>query len=430
MTSLSHPDSDHAAQAAVEWAARTAYGRLVAYLSSRWLDVAAVEDALSEAFVAALRTWPKSGVPRKPEAWLATAARRRLIDGARQRAVRAAHATDLETLLAPSDPTAMPKSFPDERLALLFVCAHPAIDPGVRTPLMLQTVLGLDAVRIARAFLLPAPTMGQRLVRAKTKIREARIRFSLPETHELPGRLESVLEAIYAAYGTGWDESESSQPQEGGLVQESVWLARALHELLPAEPETAGLLALLLYCDARQPGRHDAHGRFIPLDDQDPRTWKRLQIDEAEGILAEAARRQRPGRFQWLAALQSVHSQRAYGRPVDWDAIVALYEALNAHSPTIGTQVGYVAARERRHGPRQAWECLEQLPADATTSYQPYWVVRAHLLDQLGRPAEGAVARSRALALTSNLSTRAFLTGSSGSDLTPAPRAKDASSRP
>lgn len=253
-------------QQAIERAARDSYGRLTAYLAARSRDLAAVEDALADAFASALRSWPVDGVPDKPEAWLLTVARRRLIDHSRHARV---HDESVPTLVAATeeaqDLSRMRTGFPDERLKLLFVCAHPAIDPGIRTPLMLQTVLGMDAGRIASAFLVKPSAMGQRLVRAKTKIRDAGIAFQVPNPEELPSRLDAVLEAVYAAYGSGWDDVAGADPRRSGLTAEAIGLGRLLTELCPGEPEALGLLALMLHCEARRDARRGPTGAYIPL---------------------------------------------------------------------------------------------------------------------------------------------------------------------
>ena len=223
------------ARETAEAVARAAYGRLVAYLSARSRDVAAAEDALAEAFAAALRVWPQSGVPDRPEAWLFTAARRQLIQAGRHRAVQTA-AEPVLMLLAEERHEREPDSLPDRRLELMFACAHPAIDPAARAPLMLQAVLGLDAAHIASAFLVAPATMGQRLVRAKARIRDAGIAFVVPETNELPERLDAVLEAIYAAYGSGWEDAAGTDARRKGLTAEAIWLARLLATLLPPSP--------------------------------------------------------------------------------------------------------------------------------------------------------------------------------------------------
>jgi len=269
------------ARQAAEAAARVSYGRLLAYLSARSRDVAAAEDALGDALRAALETWPLDGVPEKPDAWLITAARRRLIDNIRREQLRSSAKETLRLITDEIAPDTV--VFPDERLKLLFVCAHPAIDPAARTPLMLQTVLGLDAARIASAFLVAPAAMSQRLVRAKAKIRDADITFEVPEIGELAGRLEAVLEAIYAVYGAGWEYIAGVDPRRGELVEEAFWLARLVVELLPHEPEAMGLLALLLYCEARRAARRSKDGSFVPLSEQDAGRWCR-PIDRSRAI--------------------------------------------------------------------------------------------------------------------------------------------------
>ena len=235
----------------VERVARESYGRLVAYLSSHTRDVASAEDALSNALVAALTAWPRDGVPQNPEAWLLTTARHSLID--RMRRQQVALASEPTLLLLRNEPKEAPLSaeFPDERLKLLFVCTHPAIDPTMHTPLMLQTVLGLDAVRIAHAFLVSPTTMGQRLVRAKTKIRDGGIQFEVPLLRELPQRLDAVLQAIYAAFGIAWDDLAGVDQCGRDLAEEAIWLARVLLELMPKEAEVRGLLAPMRHCEGQ-----------------------------------------------------------------------------------------------------------------------------------------------------------------------------------
>ena len=395
-----------AAHHAVEQAARTSYGRLVAWLAARWRDVAAAEDALSDAFAAALRTWPQTGVPEKPEAWLLAAAHRRLIDLARHHRVRADTAADLAAAFE-NTPASMP--FPDERLPLLFVCAHPAIAEETRAPLMLQTVLGLDAARIAAAWLVAPSAMSQRLVRAKNKIRDAGIRFQLPESSELPERLDSVLEAIYAAYGTGWEDLIGADARNRDITREALWLARALAELLPGEPEALGLLSLLLHCEARRPSRRDSDGRYVPLSAQKPAAWVHPLINEAEATLSAAARLQRPARFQWLAAIQSAHARRARDGRTDWAAILTLYNALMNDAPTTGAAVARAAALGEVHGARHALDALSEIPADSVQRYQPYWALRADLLARLDRPDEAAFAYQQSIDLCTDPAVSAFL---------------------
>jgi predicted RNA polymerase sigma factor len=389
-------------------AARDSYGRLVAYLARRWRDVAAAEDALGDAFVAALESWPRAGVPDKPEAWLLAVARRRLVDVARHASVegRAVHNLGPELDQVELDPV-----FPDERLKLLFVCAHPAIDERARTPLMLQTVLGLDAARIASAFLVAPATMAQRLVRAKARIRDARIGFEVPEPTELSERLGAVLEAIYAGYGTGWDDVTGADGRGHALAGEAIWLGRLVTRLLPHEPEAHGLLALMLHCEARRTARRDANGAYVPLDRQDIRLWSRPMIEEAEATLATAARPGQPGRFQLEAAIQSVHAARAVTGRTDWPAIALLYAGLLACAPTIGARVGHAAALAEAESAQAGMDALVAIPAGAVATYQPYWALRAHLLGRLGRRDEAREAYDRAIGLSDNAAVREFLAG-------------------
>jgi predicted RNA polymerase sigma factor len=400
------------ARGAVEAVARSSYGRLLAYLSSATRDVAGAEDALGDALVSALASWPIDGVPRQPEAWLLTAARRRLIDQARRRRVRDEHQESLRRLadsVATVATAASDDAFPDRRAELLFVCAHPAIDPALHTPLMLQTVLGLDAARIAQAFLVPPATMGQRLVRAKRKIRAAAISFEVPPEHELPRRLGAVLEAIYAAYGLGREEVAGVEPRGEGLAAEAIWLARVVRQRMPDEPEVRGLLALMLFCDARRAARRAPDGGYVPLSEQDPAAWSIDAIREAEEELAAAARFGRPGRFQIEAAIQSVHAERAQTGRTDWAAIALFYEHLVALAPTIGARVAQAAALAEARSPLEGLARLDAIDHTSTATYQPYWAVRAHLLRSLGRPAEAAEAYDRAIGLAVDPGTRRFL---------------------
>ncbi len=400
-------DPQAAAQRSAERAARDSFGRLVAYLAWRWRDIAAAEDALAEAFRTALETWPARGVPDNPDAWLLTAARRNLLHAARHARVRDDPAVQI--LLAEDRVEDAPPLIPDERLRLLFICAHPAIDAAARTPLMLQTVLGLDAARIASAFLVSPATMGQRLVRAKAKIRDAGIAFEAPERAELPERLDAVLEAIYAAYGSGWEDVAGADPRRRGLAEEAIWLARVAVGLLPDEPEARGLLALMLHCEARRDARRTADGRFVPLSAQSVGLWSAPMIEEAEHELALAARAGQLGHFQLEAAIQSAHAQRVRTGETPWEGIALLYEALAALSPTTGVLVGRAAAVAEVRGARAGLTLLNALLPDTVRNYQPHWVLQAHLLKRLGRHDEAAAATARAIGLTEDPVVRAFL---------------------
>ena len=402
-------------QRAVESIARESYGRLVAYLSSRTRDPAAAEDALGDALLAALATWPRDGIPKNPQGWLLTAARNRLTDNARKSLVRAQSAPTIQIILEEADGCEDRNVLPDQRLNLMLVCAHPAIDPDMHTPLMLQAVLGLDAAAIGRAFLVSPQAMSQRLVRAKTKIRQARIAFEIPDASVLQQRLSAVLNAIYAAYGDGWEDAAGADAYRVGLADEAVWLARVLRELLPEEPEVRGLLALMLHCEARRPARRDAAGRYAPLADQDCRQWRSSLIAEAERELAAAAPRSpgspvsRVGRFQLEAAIQSVHAERAHSGRTDWAAIAVFYDRLALLTGAVGAEVGRAAAHAEVGGATAGLSMLDRIDPACASSYQPYWAVRAHLLGRSGQQAAAAAAYDRAIELTTDEAVRGFL---------------------
>ena len=393
----------------IERVARESYGRLVAYLSVHTHDLASAEDALSEALVAALKTWPADGVPQNPEAWLLTAARHSLIDVIRHHQVVLASEPTLQFLKESSTEAAVSTAFQDERLKLLFVCAHPAIDPAMHTPLMLQTVLGLDAARIAQAFLIAPKTMGQRLFRAKTKIRSGGIQFEIPQERDLPKRVEAVLEAIYAAFGIGWDDMVGADQRGRDLAEEAIWLARVLLQLMPGEPEIQGLLALMLHCEARRAARRDPDGRYVPLSEQDPKLWSSSFMEEAERHITEASKYGRPGRFQLEAAIQSVHAERARSGRTEWAAIAQFYEQLNRISPTVGRLTGYAAALAEANRAEVGLAVLDTIDPDEVPVYQPYWAVRAHLLRLLGKVSAAQQAYDRAIGLAEDPAVREFL---------------------
>jgi predicted RNA polymerase sigma factor len=409
MNKGSQEDIQSAVGRTIERVARESYGRLVAYLSVHTHDLASAEDALSEALVSALKAWPRDGLPQNPEAWLLTTARHSLIDVIRHQRVVLASEPTLALLKENSPEANLFTEFPDERLKLLFVCAHPAIDPAMHTPLMLQMVLGLDAGRIAHAFLVPPKTMGQRLFRAKTKIRDGGIQFEIPQERDLPERLDAVLEAIYAAFGISWDDMFGIDPRGRDLAEEAIWLARVLLRLMPSEAEVQGLLALMLHSEARRSARRALDGRYVPLSEQDPKQWSLPLIEEAERHLAEGFKRGRAGRFQLEAAIQSVHAERAHTGRTDWAAIALFYEQLVRISPALGTQVGYAAAVAEAEAPEAGLAVLDPIAPDAVSHYQPYWAVRAHLLQRLGKKREAADAYDRAIGLSEDPAVREFL---------------------
>ena len=395
------------ARRVAETAARASYGRLLSVLAARSRDIAASEDALSDAFVAALRHWPEAGVPDNPDAWLLTAARNNLKNAARHQSVVDASAMDLALLYDDAAPSS--HDVPDDRLKLLFVCAHPAIDDGVRTPLMLQTVLGLDAVQIGAAFLVAPATMGQRLVRAKAKIKDAGLRFELPTADDMPERLHDVLNAIYAAYGTSWDAVAGADTGVRGLAEEALFLSRLLVALLPGEPEARGLLSLMLFCESRRAARRTPDGSFVPLKRQDARLWSREMIVEAENELTTASRAGVFGRYQCEAAIQSVHAQRPITGRTHHGALATLYGLLATHCPSVGVLVAQAAAMVEAGEHGQALGVLKRLLDADVRSYQPYWVTLANARAALGDKPAAKQALQTAIGLTEDPAIRTFL---------------------
>jgi RNA polymerase sigma factor (sigma-70 family) len=402
--------SESATHDAIDAIARDSYGRLVAYIASRTGDIANAQDALSEALVAALENWPTNGLPDKPEAWLLHVARNRLIDASRREKTRRDAEPALQQLAEETEPkTKDHDSFPDERLKLLFVCAHPAIDPAARTPLMLQAVLGIDAARIASAFLVSPAAMSQRLVRAKNKIRDAGIPFRIPEPPEWDERVSFVLDAIYAAYTTGWESLMEAASTHHALAAEAIMLGRMLTQLMPQEPEALGLLALVLHCEARREARYTSDGKFVPLDQQDTILWSQSMIDEAEKHLRSAAAFEHMGRYQLEAAIQSIHANRAKTGHIDWKEIALLYEGLVRIAPGIGSLVGRAVAIAQAGEPAAGFAALEQISADQTANYQPYWAAHGHLLQLLNRKDNAREAFNRAASLTDDPALREYL---------------------
>ncbi|NDV00818.1 RNA polymerase sigma factor [Pseudoroseicyclus tamaricis] len=398
------PDSSDTARIAEE-AARASYGKLLAILAHRSRDIAAAEDALSEPLVSALSAGPRRGVPANPEAWLLTAARNRLKNAARAGHVRRSAEPEIALRALPDDSG---DDLPDPRLRLLFVCAHPAIAPAARTPLMLQAVLGIDAARIAQAFLVEPAAMSQRLVRAKARIRDAGLRFELPEPADLEERLGAVLDAVYAAFGRGWDDLERPEAPES-LTNEAIWLARLIVALMPQEPEPKGLLALMIYCSSRRAARRDKAGAFVPLDRQDTRLWDRSMIMEAEGLLIRAAQTARFGRFQCEAAIQSVHVQRPMTGRLNLDALATLYDLLVGHTDGIGARIDQAVVMAERGDAARALTGLDALAADRVARHQPFFVARARVATLAGQAEEADASLGMALSLTTDPAVEAHL---------------------
>ena len=402
-------------------AARDSYGRLLALLAASTSDLAAAEDALADAFERALRTWPSQGVPGSPSAWLLTVARNRLRDewkSARaQRAAPLDAARDTLAHIAEADVD----SIPDRRLELMLVCAHPAIDRAVRTPLMLNTVLGFTAEQVGRAFSVLPSTMATRLVRAKKRIKAAGVPFRIPDRADLPARMASVLEAVYGAYVIDW----ATGPQARRLPSEALHLAEVLATLLPGDPEVRGLAALIELSAARAPARIDTGGRFVPLADQDPSLWDPHLISRAHEHLRAAHARGHLGRFQLEAAIQAVHCARngarnhgdtsdgARGRDdtTDWPALLTLHRILHAVAPSLGSGVALAAVTAEVDGPAAglaALDAVEEEAGEDARRFQPAKATRAHLLDRLGRK-EAVAAYESAISLTHDIAERQYL---------------------
>jgi RNA polymerase sigma-70 factor (ECF subfamily) len=404
-------EDDQQARETAEAVARRSYGKLVAFLAARTRDVAAAEDALSDAFAAALVDWPTSGIPTTPEAWLMTVARRKLIDASRRRRSGEGAADHLR-LMADELETAAESDMeiPDQRLALMFACTHPAVERGIRAPLMLQTILGFDAATIASAFLVAPATMGQRLARAKSKLRQAGIPFRVPERVDLRERLDSVLEAIYAAFAEGWSDPAGTDARRRNLAEEGIWLGRLVVSLLPDEPEAIGLLALMLHAEARRAARRNAEGGYVPLAEQDPAAWDTKLIEEAEALLLRASAMGRIGRYQLEAAVQSAHVVRRRTGSSDWAAIERLYDALSAitNSPVVAINRAVAVAEAR--GAAAGIAVLDAIADDARLAeYQPYWAARAGLLARAGEVEAADQAYQRAIGLESDPAVRDFL---------------------
>jgi RNA polymerase sigma-70 factor (ECF subfamily) len=403
-------EGDAEANSTADAVARRSYGKLVAFLAARTRDVAGAEDALSEAFASALADWPLKGSPSNPEAWLLTVARRKMIDAVRRRSNAEAASGKLQLLAEGLDAADANAEIPDRRLAVMFACAHPAIDAGIRAPLMLQVVLGLDAKTIASAFLMSPATMGKRLVRAKDKIRQTGIPFSIPEREELSGRLNSVLDAIYAAFTEGWIDPGGTDVVRRDLTEEALFLARLAAELLPEEPEALGLLSLMLHAEARRRARRNGNGEYVPLAQQDPQLWDSKMILEAESLLRRANAVGSVGRYQLEAALQSAHVYRCHTGHANWAEVVQLYDALFALVGSPVVAINRALAIAEIHGASAALDAMQEVAADVRLAeYQPYWAARAELLAKTGAHGEARHAYKIAIGLERDPAVRRFL---------------------
>lgn len=408
----SSPTATARVTAAVQ--ARDSYGRLLAYLASTTGDIAAAEDALADAFERALARWPEEGVPSSPQGWLLTVARNRLRDHWKSAATRTGvpleagrHAgATAEGLPDEVDPDAVG----DRRLELMLVCAHPAIDPAVRTPLMLSTVLGFTAAQVAVAFALPPATLAARLVRAKRRIKEARIPFVVPDRSALPERMGHLLEAVYGCYVIDWP---IGGPEPTAMAAEARHLAEILADLAPGH-ETHGLAALINLAAARGPARLDDQGRFVPLSEQDTTRWDQDLIARGHRHLRAAQAAGGVGRFSLEAAAQALHCDRARTGATDWTALLGVHRALHRLAPTLGSAVALATVTAETDGPAAALSMLDELAerpdvGAQVARFQPAWAARGHLMDQLGRPAEAASAYEKAISLTTAPAERAHL---------------------
>jgi RNA polymerase sigma-70 factor (ECF subfamily) len=413
-----------AAAGSVEAVFREERGLLLAALVRQFGDLDLAEEVASDAVAAALERWPEDGVPSRPAAWLLTTARRKAVDRLRRDKAYAARLAVLQVEAERDGPVAPPgdgDDVPDERLRLFFTCCHPALPLEAQTALTLRCLAGLSTAEVARAFLVPVATMAQRIVRAKRKIRLARIPFRVPDVHDLPGRLPGVLRAIYVIFTEGYAASAGSELVRAGLADEAVRLARILHRLLPREREVTGLLALLLLVDARRAARTTPEGELVLLDEQDRSLWDADRIGEGRRLVVEAlggtSRSEqsgrcggRPGQYALQAAIAALHDEAADVAGTDWPQVVALYDVLSAVAPSPLVALNRAVAVAMRDGPEAGLRLVEALAADERLrGYHLLPAARADLLRRMGRRAEAAQAYREALALVGNEPERAFL---------------------
>ncbi|TYC18786.1 RNA polymerase sigma factor [Actinomadura syzygii] len=389
---------------------RAEWGRVVATLIRVTGDWDLAEECAQEAFARALETWPVDGVPRGPGAWLTTTARNHALNRLRRGATETAKLRELTAMSGPPETPDPPdvSGVPDDRLRLIFTCCHPALPLDARVALTLRTLLGLSTAEIARAFLVSEPAMGQRIVRAKRKIRQAGIPYRVPPAHLLPERTASVLGVVYLLFNEGYAASGGADPIRGGLCAEAIRLARVLRDLMPDEPEAAGLLALLLLQDSRRDARQDAAGDLVPLEEQDRDRWDRAAVAEGAALLDAALRRAAPGPYQVQAAIAACHATARRAEDTDWPQIAALYDRLLVLTPSPVVRLNRAVAIAMAEGPEAALPLLDDLEADLP-GYHLLPATRADLLRRLNRPDEAAAFYRQALALARAEPDRRFL---------------------